>query len=321
MDNRMTPDQRAQVLADYKAKKYTTATDLAKAHGVSRSAIYRLLRTEPETPAKAEAPSEPSSKNVIVSPPDDFFYKTDKFADDLGLPKDPPALRHDVVEKTPLERADEAELMEHAFDNIVGGPADADIPDGILAGIYAEEEPVRETRIRRPRYDEPSLDRRVIEQRILFNADHFEPHLRGIIGSSKDAFAQSLAGKSPDELKNLLDLMERTRSVANLTSGFKQFFYIASQATEAGTRFIGMRTHGFVEQLKTQDDEITMCLKEIAINEWERLKALDSPQIRLSMLVALTLVQTDARNRMGEHLNRVVEAPVNTDVAEANKDL
>jgi hypothetical protein len=39
----ITPEQRDKVLADFSGKKFKTATDLAKAHGLSRSCVYRIL--------------------------------------------------------------------------------------------------------------------------------------------------------------------------------------------------------------------------------------------------------------------------------------
>ena len=42
----MTPDKKTAVLADYRAKKATSAAQLAKMHGLSRSAVYRLLLSE-----------------------------------------------------------------------------------------------------------------------------------------------------------------------------------------------------------------------------------------------------------------------------------
>jgi hypothetical protein len=64
-----------------------------------------------------------------------------------------------------------------------------------------------------------------------------------------------------------------------------------------------------------------MCLKEIAINEWEKLKSFDAPHVRLGMLFTMTLLQTDTRNRMSDHLRKVVEVPVNPNVVSENEDL
>jgi hypothetical protein len=60
-------------------------------------------------------------------------------------------------------------------------------------------------------------------------------------------------------------------------------------------------------------------MKEIALNEWERLKDLDSPQTRLAMLFCLTLAQTHTKNEiiMGQSIN----APINPELSKATEDL
>ena len=42
----MIPDKVTAVLRDYRSGKAKSATELAKLHGVSRSAVYRLLSKE-----------------------------------------------------------------------------------------------------------------------------------------------------------------------------------------------------------------------------------------------------------------------------------
>ena len=71
-----------------------------------------------------------------------------------------------------------------------------------------------------------------------------------------------------------------------------------------------------------------MCLKEIAMNEWERLKELDSPQARLGILFCLTLAQTHTHNQMGEVLATAAAAskakatePVDPKLVAASADL
>ena len=58
-----------------------------------------------------------------------------------------------------------------------------------------------------------------------------------------------------------------------------------------------------------------MCMKEIALNEWERLKDLDSPQTRLAMLFCLTLAQTHTKNEI------LGQTPVNPELSKATEDL
>ena len=254
----------------------------------------------------------------------------DKFANDLGLPMDGSQLRHNVEHKTQEELEEQEREIEAAFSRIAGDIESPAIDDSLLTNIYGESPPKRQEIKEQPRETRPPIIREQPAfahdtiQRIIFNVEHFRAHLSTIIGDTPEqhkAFVQSLNMRDPMELKSLLTTIERTRSVGNITAGFKQVFFMTSQAVEAGTRMIGMKTEGFSYELRAQDEEITMCLKEIAINEWERLKSFDAPHIRLGMLFSMTLLQTDTRNRMNDQLKRVVEAPVNPDVMAQNEDL
>ena len=339
----MLPEKRAEVLAAYRAKKYKTSADLAKATGVSRSAVYRLLKSldeEAESEHEAVNEREEQQDEPVLQRRnlgDDFFHKTDKFADDIGLPADGSRLRHNAQEYSPEEQAEKEAELDMAFDRIAGNSgltSSEEIPSALMDKILGApptnafveprsyHEPVIEARGRtlEPVYDQ-SAAAQDYTQRIIFNVEHFGSHLQAITGPNKEIFIQNLANYSTPALKSLLTTMERTRSVGNLTSGFKQAFYIASQATEVTSTFIGLKAHGFTQQLKAQDDEITMILKEIAINEWERMKSLDNPVARLGILFSLTLIQTDSQNRMQEHLRKVVNHPVNPQVVSANEDL
>ena len=327
---RMTPEQREAVVRDYKAKKYKTGAELAKSHGVSKSAVYRLVKSLDEQPKESEERKEQQAQGIDRGVPDDFYKKMDKFANDLGLPMDGSQLRHNVEHKTQEELEEQEREIEAAFSRIAGDIESPAIDDSLLTNIYGEPPPKRQEIKEQPRESRPPIIREQPAfaldtiQRIIFNVEHFKAHLSTIIGDTPEqqkAFIQSLNMRDPMELKSLLTTIERTRSVGNITAGFKQVFFMTSQAVEAGTRMIGMKTEGFLYELRAQDEEITMCLKEIAINEWERLKSFDAPHIRLGMLFSMTLLQTDTRNRMNDQLKRVVEAPVNPDVMAQNEDL
>jgi hypothetical protein len=138
----------------------------------------------------------------------------------------------------------------------------------------------------------------------VFNIQHFGPQLEVITGSNREAFLQGLSALSTPQLSETLTTLERTRSVGNIANGFKHLFYVAGQATETATQFAGMTTQGFTAQLRAQDEEVTMIMKELAIEQWERLKVMDSPQVRLGMLFCMTLVQVDTRNKLDEHFKR-----------------
>lgn len=285
----MLPETKAAVLADYRAKKLKSAAALAKAHGVSRSAVYRLLQAEnTQAPALVvtEPVTEPDESTFDSDDELQFLRRSDKFAEDLGLPAT--STRHVVDDgKTPAEREEEL--------------------DGAVEAIFSPPVP----RFQLPRYREPprepepepvfvrvAVDRQDLLQRVIFNVQNFGPLLTTIIGPSPDAFIATLQNLSDDELAGTLKTLERTRSVGNIAAGFSQTFYMVAQATEITTGAIGVRAQGFTARLRAEEQQISMIMKELAIENWERVKAMDSPTARLGILFCMTLAQTDATNRL-----------------------
>jgi len=331
----MHPDTARRVLEDYRTNKATSATALAKLHGVSRSAVYRLLQA-----GKVETVVSYPLKNSLVNTKDEdarsvgssvssassamtFEGKVGRFADDLGLPDDSGQLKM-VDDK-------DDELKEAALDammgNITGETVGLKLPPGLERAL---EGPLLQQQSTSPQPRSMLVipgqgvlvDRASLTQKIIFNVQHFASHLESIIGPSKEAFIATLGGLSDAQLKDTLNTLERTRSVGNMASGFKQVFYVAAQATEATSRMIGMRARGFTEHLRTQDEEITMIMKELAIDQWEKVKVLDSPQARLGVIFCMTLIQVDAKNRITDQMLAAANrGPVNANVAEQNKDL
>ena len=347
---RTSPEQRAKVLAELKNKK--AVSEIAKELGLTRSAIYRIVdgekrkaytqqpqpqqqQPQPQQPQQPQQQQEPDSDSdeSDVSSLDSraFFHRNDKFADDLGLPQDSGKVNHTSDENQGQITQEMEDELDEVLEKITGSAAVSTIPfpfqkpgqdiasliDKIGAPIgsaYDEEElPQRQ---RRATTVEPiRYNREDLIQRIVFNVQHFGSLLETITGSNKEAFIASLADKEGFELKHLLTTLERTRSVGTISAGFKQVFYIAAQGVEITSGFVGVKSQGFTAQLHQQDEEITMCMKEIALNEWERLKDLDSPQTRLAMLFCLTLAQTHTKNEI------LGQAPVNPELSKATEDL
>lgn len=334
---RATSEQKALVLADIKAKK--TVTETAKAHGLSRSAVYRILDGEKRSAAPAPAqqqqpvatqpePEDDASESEDEGVSKDFFMKNDKFADDLGLPQDSRRINHSADEQQAHVTEEMEEELDGVMDKILGAPAvAAPFPlqrggsdmSSLMDKIAAHPGQQYETYAQQQQQLQPPssrYDREDLIQRIVFNVQHFGSLLETITGN-KEAFIASLAEKDGPELKHLLTTLERTRSVGTISAGFKQVFYIAAQGVEVTSGLVGVKSSGFVAQLQQQDEEIGMCMKEIALNEWERLKNLDSPQVRLGMMFCLTLAQTHTRNEMLSYR----DAPVNPELSKANEDL
>lgn len=325
----MVPDKVSAVLRDYRSGKAKSATELAKLHGVSRSAVYRLLskeakpnekeKTEAQRPERQEQVKEDSPQGINFM--DSLMDKAEHFANTLGLPDDAGKISH-VEPEDEKEKEEKERQLEMVMDAMLGNNSglaglELNLPKGMeeaLGGplpkmVREAKEQEHESQPPESRYGLTEAKRAELTQKIVFNVQHFGPQLEIITGPNKAAFIQTLSSLSPAQLKDLLTTLERTRSVGNMAAGFKQVFYVASQGAEVATQLIGMRTQGFSQQLKQQDEEITMIMKELAIEQWERLKAMDSPQARLGLLFCATLVQTDTRNRLADHMRSQQAVP------------
>lgn len=305
---RVNQEIRTRVLSEHKAKK-TSVAELAKSHGISRSAVYRILDAEKKSVAPTPAlPAKASDDEEEQSDDDDregqsFFFRNEKFAEDLGLQE--VKLRNDD-DRAPVRSDEEIDDVIDGFMSNMDRKGQH--PSGPQAIFIPPPPPA-------PAQDpEPRLNREDLIQRIVFNVQHFGSLLTTITGPPKE-FIESLTTKDSFTLKHLLTTLERTRSVGTISAGFKQVFYIASQGVEVASRLVGVKSQGFTSQLQQQDEEITMCMKEIAMAEYDRLKQLDSPQARLGILFCLTLAQTHTRNEMLE------AQPVNPQIVEATNDL
>lgn len=336
----MKPETVKRIQEDFRSKRITSATQLAKEHGVSRSAVYRVIQKVPErrtndtktgtTDTKDKDDTSVSRRSSVSSDGSGLTFdgKVGRFADDLGLPED--AGKLDMMEEDDHEKAMKEAALENLMGNITGEEIGLKLSPGLerAIGTLGPDVPVNQVIPQHlPVYKEVKqvqvvrVDRAEMVQKIIFNVQHFHALLEPIIGPSQQQFISSLSDLSDTQLKETLTTLERTRSVGNMASGFKQVFYVAAQATEATSRLIGMKARGFTEHLRQQDDEITMIMKEMAIDQWEKVKALDSPQARLGIIFCMTLVQVDAKNRMSDQIYAASQGRVNPKVAEQTKDL
>ena len=336
----MLPDKQAAVLADFRSKKATSATELAKLHGLSRSAVYRLLQSEvKKTAAVAAAAVTASRTSIVPSQPargapqkksDDegeedeaygsdeehaFLLRSNKFAEDLGLPSNGSNLQNiDEDERPSGEREEE---LDGAVDAIFSASSRAAMPPEALNRIFAEpmRRPVEQVHVI------PSIDRQDIIQRIIFNVQTFGPLLVTIVGPQPDSFIAAVQNMSASELTQTLTTLERTRSVGNIAAGFKQTFFMVTQATELTSVFVGIKAQGFTERMRAEEQQIGMIMKELAIDNWERVKAMDSPTARLGILFCMTLAQTDATNRLADALKPGLNSRVSPGTEAAHGDL
>ena len=135
-----------------------------------------------------------------------------------------------------------------------------------------------------------------IIQKIVLNIENFGPLLSFI----KDPKAEILAlpKKSFAELRSQLELIERTRSLANLANGMKHSFGMACLVTEVATqKFFKMQTGGFTRNILSQEDELNFIFKELAVESYSSWQRYTRPEARLAMIFVTGLLQTDAQNR------------------------
>ena len=95
------------------------------------------------------------------------------------------------------------------------------LKDEMQAISIPEIPAVKETSLITPTRDE-------LIQKILLNADTFPAHYPFI--TDRTAFMNSLSEKSTGALQDLLNTMEKTRSVNNFAAQMKQVFFVGSRA-------------------------------------------------------------------------------------------
>lgn len=173
--------------------------------------------------------------------------------------------------------------------------------------MFNDEDDINERMPKAPRRrqiqfaPEDPIKRSALEQRIILNIENFAPLFPFI--RNKEEFIKSLHTKAIDELEGILSTLETTRATVNLSNGMKHtFFTIAQGAEMAGAMFLGMRTQGFTQNLVTQQQELDMIFREMAIEYAPMFKISTKPEIRLAMCFTMCLIQTDSSNRLKDTL-------------------
>jgi hypothetical protein len=141
----------------------------------------------------------------------------------------------------------------------------------------------------------PRGDPQELIQKIVMNAETFPEVF------PNPPTMTELAGKSFGELRGLLTSMEQTRAVKLLATQMKQVFFVGSRATEVlGKSLLRLKTDGMTDALMAQQAELDYLFRELAIKHAPRMGEATSPEARLVMLFGITLLQTDAMNRLKE---------------------
>jgi len=148
-----------------------------------------------------------------------------------------------------------------------------------------------------PKADVPRGDPKELIQRIILNAETFPEVFPSAPTES------SLANKSVPDLQGVLASMEHSRAVRTLSVQFKQVFLVASRATEVlGKVALRLKTDGMTDALMTQQKELDYLFRELAIKHAGKFSGTSEPEVRLLMMFGMTLLQTDATNRLKERV-------------------
>ncbi len=200
----------------------------------------------------------------------------------------------------PREEAQEIEIdMEARAVEI-----QTEAPMGRVANIPKQENRIletffktlpTETPVEPPKADVPRGNPQELIQRIMLNAETF-PEVFPSAPSET-----SLANKSVAELQGVLASMEHSRAVRTLSVQLKQVFLVASRATEVlGKAALKLKTDGMTDALMSQQKELDYLFRELAIKHAGKFSGTSEPEVRLLMMFGMTLLQTDATNRLKE---------------------
>jgi hypothetical protein len=136
--------------------------------------------------------------------------------------------------------------------------------------------------------------------KIYLNCNNFELVLKDIIRPNKEEYLKGMPKKSLGELRGTLRLLEQTRSVNNSANQLKHVIFMGASGIEMGSQAIGMKTQGYASMIRAQEEEIQSILREIAMENADKLQKYQSPAVRLTLLMTTTLLAVDARGRQYE---------------------
>jgi hypothetical protein len=289
---RLTNEEK---LAMKKDKGTLSIPEIVNKYGVSKATVHRIL---------ADKGTDRMETITEVSLPTTNFVDEDvalEFNEILTGKRsdDPPPIKEQEKEN-PVDSQASQRLAEHLFQQ------DTRLPDITEDITQMVEDPVERT---------------AVLQRIMLNLDNFAPLFTFI--HNREAFVQSLHSKSLEDLRGILKTMETTRTTINLANQMKQTFLMVGKATEVlGSRFLNLKTDGFVSGLLTQKQELDMIFRELAIDYAPKFTFQSRPEVRLAMLYGMTLLQTDNSNRIKDYIaQRTAEQTVEQPVEEKFADL
>jgi hypothetical protein len=145
----------------------------------------------------------------------------------------------------------------------------------------------------------PVEDKGALIAKITLNANAFEDQLKDFLKPTKEEFIGGLLKKTQNELAALLSTMEYSRSINNTANILKHITYTGAAVLEMGTKkYLKMNTTGYADAIKATT-ELEALLREISMENQSIVSTYQSPTMRLTALLVMTLMSVDSKNRAG----------------------
>jgi hypothetical protein len=277
---------------------------------ITNEAASEFLNTIGATPVPPDAAADPAAETKRLA---DMTKLTDKI---MGKPVFTPPRKRPL--NMPKEVAEFDIDVETALNELgISLPAKA-----ASKPRAAKRQPKQTADLSAILTEIPSPSKADLITQITLNVEAFEPLLTSIVQPDRETFLKSLYKKNEADLSVVLGVMAKTRTLANATNQLRHTFYLAAQGAEVFTsRLLSMKTEGFAQSLRAQDEEVRMIMKEIAMDKLDSLQKLHRPELRLAMLFSTTLLATDSANRIKDASRKQMEVKVSPSTLEKHNDL
>ena len=143
---------------------------------------------------------------------------------------------------------------------------------------------------------QPPLDKGALIAKITSLVQTFSPILSAHV---KDpiTFIGALPGKSISDLKTTLEMLETTKTIHNGANGMRHLFTVVAGGIEHLGLWLKLRTEGYQQAILSREEELRMLFAEIAYENIESIRKVQSPTARLALLMTTTMLAVDSRNR------------------------
>jgi len=276
----MLPEVKTSILD--LARQSKSHREISEALGVPRSTVGNIIRADRSKPASPQTSSPTPELEISEKAAADFLKEVGPVPADVPVPP----------------KAAEAKL------------------EAVLKKVVPPRKP-KPAKAPEKEAEDPE-ERAALISRIVMNVETFGPLLTEHLKPNKDAFLTSLHKRGTADLQTQLAVLERSRTVANAANQMRHLLYMGASGVELAASKVGLKASGYAQAVRAQDEEIRMCLREIAMERAESFTRIQRPEVRLAMVFATTLLAVDSSNRMKE---LAPPAPLPADAAVKFADL